>query len=258
MTELKDGLAIRLKGHTALVTGGSRGIGRSCSLLLGSCGAAVAVLYHQQERKAAEVVDQIRAGGGEALAIGADLSDESQVSEAITRTVDALGQPTILVNNAGIWKGGPIECISPSDWDQTLAVNLRSMYLCTRALVPEMKKARSGRIVNIASTAGQRGEALHSHYAASKGAVIAFTRSLAVELAPFTIRVNCVAPGWVDTEMNITPFSRDGRERIEKTIPLGRVGHAEEIASVVAFAASDLASFMTGSVFSVNGGAVMA
>ena len=135
---------------------------------------------------------------------------------------------------------------------------MRSMFLCARAAIPAMKQARSGRIVNIASTAGQRGEAFHSDYAASKGAAIAFTRSLAVELAPHGIRVNCVAPGWVDTEMCKGVFAQGGREAIEKTIPMRRVGRPDEIASAVLFAASDLSSFMTGAVVSVNGGGVMA
>jgi 3-oxoacyl-[acyl-carrier protein] reductase len=132
------------------------------------------------------------------------------------------------------------------------------MFLCTRAVVPLMKEARGGRIVNVASTAGQRGEAFHSDYAASKGAAIAFTRSLATELAPHGIRVNCVAPGWVDTDMCAEVFASGGRAAIEETIPLGRVGLPEEIAAAIVFAASDLSSFMTGAVLSVNGGAVMA
>jgi 3-oxoacyl-[acyl-carrier protein] reductase len=190
--------------------------------------------------------------------VRADLADEAQAAGAVAQAVAALGPVTILVNNAGIWEGRAVEDLSPREWDRTFHVNARSAFLCTRAVVPHMKRAGGGRIVNVASTAGQRGEAFHSDYAASKGAIIAFTRSLAVELAPAGIRVNCVAPGWVDTEMCAGAFAGGGREAIEATIPLGRVGRPEEIAGAVLFAASDLSSFMTGAVISVNGGAVMA
>ncbi len=258
MSRHETGLQINLEGHTALVTGGSRGIGRACCLLLGKAGAAVAVHYRIRRERALEVVEAVRAHGGRSLAIAGDLSLEADVTSLVDAASSALGTPTILVNNAGIWEGTGIEELTPEAWDRTLAVNLRSTYLCTRAVVPYMKRAKEGRIINIASTAGQRGEAYHSDYAASKGAAIAFTRSLATELAPHGIRVNCVAPGWVDTDMCAEVFTSGGREEIERTIPLGRVGRPEEIAAVVAFAASDLASFMTGSVLSVNGGAVAA
>jgi len=257
MGPMDPGFCINLEGHVALVTGGSRGIGRACSLALARAGASVAVHYRAREKEAAQVTELIRAGGGRAAALRADLAAEDQANELVARAVSELGPPTILVNNAGIWEGLAVDQLTAEAWDRTLAVNTRSMFLCTRAVVPHMKRARSGRIVNIASTAGQRGEAFHSDYAASKGAAIAFTRSLATELAPHGIRVNCVAPGWVDTEMSAKAFVSGGREAIEKTIPLGRVGKPEEIANAVAFAASDLASFMTGSVISVNGGAVM-
>ena len=252
------GVNVDLSGQIALVTGGSRGIGRACSLILARAGAAVAVHYGHRHADADEVVAAIRSGGGRATAVAADMAKEGEVEQAIRRATKELGAPTILVNNAGIWEGRAVEEMTPGDWDRTFAVNTRSMFLCARAVVPAMKAARAGRIVNVASTAGQRGEAFHSDYAASKGAVIAFTRSLATELASFGIRVNCVAPGWVDTEMCAEVFAHGGREKIASTIPMGRVGRPEEIAEAVLFAASDLAGFMTGSVISVNGGAVMA
>jgi 3-oxoacyl-[acyl-carrier protein] reductase len=252
------GIGIDLNGHTALVTGGSRGIGRACSLLLASAGAKVAVHYRAREEEAGRVTSSIREAGGVAEAFAADLVDEAQANRLVDEMVSSLGAPTILVNNAGIWEGRAIDEMTLAEWDRSFAVNMRSMFLCSRAVIPHMKRARSGRIVNIASTAGQRGEAFHSDYAATKGAAIAFTRSLATELASFGIRVNCVAPGWVDTEMCVEAFADGGREAIEKTIPLRRVGRPEEIAGAVVFAASDLSSFMTGSVLSVNGGAVMA
>ena len=258
MTPPSDGLPIDLTGHVALVTGGSRGIGRACSLALARAGASVAVHHRVRQAEALEVVSRIRTSAGRAEALAADLTQEGEVRTLIDRCAAGLGSPTILINNAGIWEGRGIDELSLDGWERTMAVNLRSMFLCARAVVPSMKRAGGGRIVNIASTAGQRGEAFHSDYAASKGAAIAFTRSLATELAPHGIRVNCVAPGWVDTEMCAEAFAGGGRESIERTIPLGRVGRPDEIAAAVVFAASDLSSFMTGSVISVNGGAVMA
>jgi 3-oxoacyl-[acyl-carrier protein] reductase len=251
-------LRISLEGHTALVTGGSRGIGRACSLLLGRAGARVAVHFRAREQEAARIVEAIRSEGGTALALRAEISDEAQVGEMVARTASELGPPTILVNNAGIWEGRAVDEMTLAGWERTFGINMRSMFLCARAVVPHMKRAGGGRIVNIASTAGQRGEAFHSDYAATKGAAIAFTRSLATELAAHAIRVNCVAPGWVDTEMCIEAFAAGGRQAIDRTIPLGRVGRPEEIAGAVLFAVSDLSSFMTGAVVSVNGGAVMA
>ncbi len=253
-----QGVVVDLGGQVALVTGGSRGIGRACSLILARAGAAVAVHYRHRRAEADEVVAAIRSDGGRAIAVAADVAKEGEVEAAIRRATQELGAPTILVNNAGIWEGRAVEEMTPAAWDRTFAINTRSMFLCARAVVPAMKAGHAGRIVNIASTAGQRGEAFHSDYAASKGAVIAFTRSLATELAPFGIRVNCVAPGWVDTEMCAEVFADGGRQKIASTIPMGRVGRPEEIAGAVLFAASDLAGFMTGSVISVNGGAVMA
>jgi len=252
------GVKVDLTGHVALVTGGSRGIGRACSLILARAGAAVAIHYGHRRPEADEVVAAIRSFGGRAAAVAADLAREDRIDEAIRDATQELGAPTILVNNAGIWEGTAVEQMTAAAWDRTFAINTRSMFLCARAVVPAMKAARAGRIVNIASTAGQRGEAFHSDYAASKGAVIAFTRSLATELAPFGIRVNCVAPGWVETEMCAEVFAGGGRERIAATIPMGRVGRPEEIAGAVLFACSDLCGFMTGSVISANGGAVMA
>ncbi len=252
------GVGIDLGGHVAIVTGGSRGIGRACALLIGRAGAAVAVHYRARREEADETVAALRAAGGRACAVAADLSDPAGADAIVARCTEELGTPTILVNNAGIWEGSAVDTMTAGDWDRTFAVNVRPVFLLTRAVVPAMKAAGAGRIVNIASTAGQRGEAFHSDYAASKGAVIAFTRSIATELATHGIRVNCVAPGWVDTEMCTEAFAGGGREAIERGIPMGRVGRPEEIAGAVLFAASDLCGFMTGSVISVNGGAVMA
>jgi 3-oxoacyl-[acyl-carrier protein] reductase len=175
------------------------------------------------------------------------------VDEAVHR----FGGLDILVNNAGIWKGSPVDEMTDAEWEETMAINMTGTFFCTRAAVPFMKNARWGRIINISSTAGQRGEAFHSHYAASKGAMISFTKSLAVELAPHGITVNCVAPGWVATDMSRESLLGPEREAILATIPLGRVARPEEIAGAVAFLASDLASFVTGEILNVNGGAVL-
>ena len=258
MSQAGGGVVISLEGRTAIVTGGSRGIGRACSLLLARAGARVAVHYHAREDEARQVVSAIRGSGGEAVAAHAEISEEGSVEAMVQKVAAELGAPVILVNNAGIWEGSGIDRMTLDGWERTFSINMRSMFLCARAVVPHMKRAGYGRIVNIASTAGQRGEAFHSDYAASKGAAIAFTRSLATELVPHGIRVNCVAPGWVDTDMCAGVFADGGREAIEKTIPMGRVGRPEEIAGAVLFAASDLSGFMNGAVVSVNGGAVMA
>ena len=258
MSQGRKGLIVSLEGHTAIVTGGSRGIGRACSLILARAGAKVAVHYHAREEEARDVVSTIGQAGGAALDVRAEISEEDQVDAMVETVASRLGAPTILVNNAGIWEGRAIDQMTLAGWERSFAINMRSMFLCARAVVPHMKRAGNGRIVNIASTAGQRGEAFHSDYAATKGAAIAFTRSLASELVTHGIRVNCVAPGWVDTEMCADVFADGGRAAVEKTIPMGRVGRPEEIAGAVLFAASDLSSFMNGAVVSVNGGAVMA
>jgi 3-oxoacyl-[acyl-carrier protein] reductase len=255
---MPKGVDIDLEGRVALVTGGSRGIGAACSRLLARAGAAVAVNFRSREADAAELVESIRSGGGSARAFRADLSDETEAAGLLEEVRQRLGDVTLLVNNAGIWEGTRIERLPLAAWERTFAMNMRSMFLVSRGVVPMMRRAGGGRIVNIASTAGQRGEAEHADYAATKGAAIAFTRSLGVELAADGIRVNCVAPGWVDTEMCVEAFAGGGREAIERGIPMRRVGRPDEIAGAVLFCLSDLSSFMTGAVVSVNGGAVMA
>lgn len=252
------GYPIALSGRVALVTGGSRGIGRACCLALARAGAPVAVHFGTHRQAAEQAAALIVEEGGTARVYQAEASGEGEVARLVAAVAAELGPPAILVNNAGIWEGTAVDEMSLAAWERTFSINMRSMFLFARAVVPHMKAARAGAIVNVASTAGQRGEAFHSDYAATKGAAIAFTRSLAVELAPHGIRVNCVAPGWVDTSMCDSAFAGGGREAIERTIPLRRVGRPEEIASAVLFAASDLSSFMTGAVVSVNGGAVMA
>ncbi len=248
---------IDLIGKSALVTGGSRGIGRACCLMLARAGAKVCVNYRVESPSAELLVEEIEGAGGEAFALAADVSRREDAEMLVEETVHRFGGLDILVNNAGIWKGSAVEEMTDAEWDETLAINLRGAFLCIRAAVPVMKEARAGRIVNVSSTAGQRGEAFHSHYAASKGGLISLTKSLAVELAPHGITVNCVAPGWTVTDMTSESLLGPERDGILAAIPMGRAARPEEIAGPVVFLASDLASFVNGEILNVNGGAVL-
>lgn len=248
---------IDLTGKSVLVTGGSRGIGRACCLMLARAGASVAVNYRVESPSADLLVEEIESQGGEAFALAADVSKRADAEMLVDETVARFGNIDVLVNNAGIWKSSPIDEMSDGEWDEMIGVNLTGTFNCIRAAVPPMKEARSGRIINISSTAGQRGEAFSSHYAATKGAVISLTKSIAVELAPHGILVNCVAPGWTVTDMTRDDLLGSRRESILQTIPLARAATAEEVAGAVVFLASELATFVTGEVLNVNGGAVL-
>ena len=251
-------LRIDLAGRCALVTGGSRGIGRACCLMLARAGARVAVNYRANEQAAREVVAAITAEGGSASALRADVGDAGEAARMVEDAAHLWGRLDIVVNNAAVWTDGPIESLRDEVLAETIGVNLLGSFYVTRASVPHLGRSPAGgRIIFISSTAGQRGESEHSHYAASKGALISLTKSLAPELAPRRILVNCVAPGWVDTDMNDRPFADGGRTRIEAGIPLRRVGTSDEIAGAVVFLASDYASFITGEILNVNGGAVL-
>jgi len=248
---------IDLTGKSALVTGGSRGIGKACCELLARAGARVAVNYRVERPWAELLVRSIEEQGGKAFALAADVAVREEAEMMVEETVDRFGGLDILVNNAGIWKGSPIEEMSDGEWNEMLGVNLSGTFHMIRAAVPHMKAAGSGRIINVSSTAGQRGEPFHAHYAASKSAIIGLTKSLAAELAPHGILTNCVAPGWVDTDMTEATLESDEREAVLATIPLNRVASPEEIAGAVLFLASDLASFVNGEILNVNGGAVL-
>ena len=250
-------LGFDLDGRVALVTGGSRGIGRATCELLARAGARVVVNFHARETAAARVVRAIGKAGGEATAVGADVSDPIQAQALVEEAVALYGRLDILVNNAGIWEDGPLLTMTPENWRRTLAINLDGTFFTSQAAARAMRRQRAGRIVNVASTAGQRGEALHSHYAASKGAVIALTKSWAAELARYGIYVNCVAPGWVDTDMTTPSMQGAGRRAILSTIPLGRIGTPWEIATAILFLASDAGGFTNGEILNVNGGAVL-
>ncbi|HXV77070.1 MAG TPA: 3-oxoacyl-ACP reductase family protein, partial [Candidatus Polarisedimenticolaceae bacterium] len=247
---------IDLSGKTALVTGGSRGIGKACCELLARAGARVAVNYRVERPWAELLVQRIEERGGQAFCLAADVSRPDEANMMVDETVDRFGRLDVLVNNAGVWRGDPVEEISDNEWHETVAINLTGTFHMIRSAVPYMKSSGGGRIINISSTAGQRGEAFHCHYAATKGAIIALTKSLASELAADGILTNCVAPGWVETDMTEQVLERD-RATIVSAIPLRRVARPEEIAAVVVFLASDLSSFINGEVVNVNGGSVL-
>ncbi len=252
------GFTLDLSPRTALITGGSRGIGRAAADLLARAGARVAVNYLRDEASANAAVREIRAAGGEAMALAGDVSRPEEARQLVRDVVAAWERLDILVNNAGIWDEDPAGEGRLDVWDRTYAVNQRGSFLVTDAAVPHLEKV-GGSIVFVSSTAGQRGEARHSAYAASKGALISYTKSLAAELGPRGIRVNCVAPGWVDTEMSASAL-RDpaSRAEIERLIPIGRVASPADIAGPILFLVSDLARHMQGEVVNVNGGSVLA
>ena len=248
---------IDLTGKVSLVTGGSRGIGRAVVLRLAQAGSDVAINYRRDEASAAEVEQAARELGVNARAVQADIADRQQVTAMINTVLDEFGRVDILVNNAGIWVRNPIDSLPPDRLQQTIDANLMGTFYTIMAVVSHMIERGSGTIINISSTAGQRGEAYHSPYAASKGAVQALTKSLAAELAASNIRVNCVAPGWVRTDMSRKALDAEDAQDIRRQIPLGRAATADEIAAPVLFLVSDMASFITGEVLNVNGGAVL-
>lgn len=249
---------VNLKGKIALITGGSRGIGAASALLLAKAGADVAITYHKNARAAKSVQSQIATLGRRCLTLECNVSDRSDVRKTVRSVLDRFGRIDILVNNAGVWNYGAIGSITERQWDETLDTNLKGTFFFTNAVVPGMKRRRCGKIINIASTAGQRGEPFHCHYAASKGGMIAFTKSIGPELAPFNVTANCVAPGWVDTDMSSAVLKDRRRgEEIRRSIPRGRPAMPEEIAGAVLFLASDLSNHLVGSTISVNGGSVL-
>lgn len=251
---------ISLTGKAALITGGSRGIGAAAVKLFAQAGADVVFNYRSRSDAAAQVAQEARKHGTRIEYSKADLGRMADAKKLVEFAREKLGRVDILVANAGIWneKDAPIQNLSEREWDEMIRVNLKSVYSLIHYVVPHMIAQGGGRIVAISSTAGQRGEAFHAHYAASKGAIISLVKGLSTELACHNILVNCVAPGWVDTDMSAGVLkTKSAAKTITQTIPLKRVGTAEEIAGPILFAASDLATFMTGEVINVNGGAVL-
>lgn len=249
---------IKMEGKKTLITGGSRGIGRATALLFAQAGSGVAISYQKREDAALEVKEAVEKLGGECLIFRADVSRENEVNVLVEAVIAGWGRLDVVVNNAGIWTYGEMGRMTGEIWDETMRINLDSVFYVLNAVVPQMKKQKRGWIVNVSSTAAVRGEALHSHYAASKGALHSLTKSLAAELAPYNIRVNCVAPGWVDTDMCAEVFSDlDFRKSVQESIPLKRIPPPEDIAGPILFLASDLARHITGTIIHVNGGSVL-
>jgi 3-oxoacyl-[acyl-carrier protein] reductase len=249
---------IHLEGKRALITGGSRGIGRATSLLFARAGSDVAFNYLSQEAAAAELKKEIEKIGRECLIFKTNISHEKDVKLMVKEIIQKWGQIDVVVNNAGIWTYGEMGNMTKDIWEQTLKINLDGVFHICNSVVPCMKEKKRGWIINVSSTAAVRGEAFHSHYAASKGALVSLTKSLAVELAPFNIRVNCVAPGWVDTDMCAEVFADpDFKKRVQESIPLKRIPLPEDIAGPILFLASDLARHITGEILNVNGGSVL-
>ena len=242
--------------QVALVTGASRGIGRAVAMELGRAGYAVCINYLNSEDAARQAAEALRAGGSDAIALRADVADGTAVAEMVRRTEKELGPVTLLVNNAGVAGQAQFQDISDEMWDRYLAVNLGGARNTIRAVLPHMLSEKSGAIVNISSIWGLRGASCEVAYACTKAAIIALTRSLAMELAPSGIRVNCVAPGVINTDMVQVLGQETLRDLAEQT-PLGRLGTPEDVAHAVAFLASDMASFITGQVLGADGGFIV-
>ena len=245
----------RLRQRVAIVTGASRGIGRAIALALAAEGANVVVNYASSSTAAQEVVAAITDAGGTAVALQADVSKIEQVDGLLKDTMEKFGRVDVLVNNAGITRDTLLLRMKPEDWQAVIDLNLTGVFLCTRAVSKVMLKQKSGRIINIASVAGQMGNPGQANYSAAKAGVIGFTKTVAKELASRGITVNAVAPGFIATDMT----SELKSEEILKYIPLGRYGEPEEVAGMVRFLAADAAAaYITGQVFNVDGGMVMA
>lgn len=245
------------QGRTAIVTGASRGVGRATALRLAESGANVVVNFLSAEEKAETVVELCKEKGVDAIAVQGDVSEWTAAQNIAQKTLEKFGRIDLLVLNAGIWEGSPIEEMSEETWNKVLNTNLKAAWAMTKACVPAMKKQTKGAIVLVSSTAGQRGEANFSNYAASKGGQISFTKALASELCP-KIRVNAVAPGWIETAM-VRPAFEDEKykQSVIDSIPLKRVAVTDDIALSICFLLSDWSRHITGEILNINGGAVL-
>lgn len=244
-------------GKTAIVTGSSRGVGRATAVRLAEGGANVVVNYLSNEGEAAETVAMCEAHGTRAVAIKADVSEFSGAELLEKAALDTFGQIDLLVCNAGVWDGAPIEDMSEDLWNKVINTNLKSAWAMTKACVPSIKKRPNGAIVLVSSTAGQRGEANYSNYAASKGGQISFTKALASELCP-KIRVNAVAPGWIETAMVREVFlDEDYKQSVLNAIPLRRMAATDDVALAICFLLSDWSRHITGEIININGGSVL-
>lgn len=245
-----------LDGRRALVTGGSRGVGRATALLLARSGASVGISYRSRREDADRTLDELRALGVDAFAYGGDLTEEGVVRALFERVESEFGGLDLFVGNHGIWPHSPVSIaeMSTEQWRQTQQVNVDSLFLAVREAVRMITEG--GRIVLVSSTAAQRGEAFHGDYAASKGAVVSLVKGLAVEMGSRDVTVNAVAPGWIDTEMAAPALQGQALRKAEAGIPLGRIASANDVAGPIVFLCSPLARHITGEILNVNGGAV--
>jgi 3-oxoacyl-[acyl-carrier protein] reductase len=249
-------MQISLKDRIAVVTGGSRGIGRAIAMTLAAAGATVIVNYQRNAAAADETVAAITAADGAAISIQADVSVSADVERLFKTVIDQYGTVDILVNNAGITRDTLLLRMKEDDFDTVIDTNLRGVYLCTKAALRPMTRARSGRIINITSVVGLIGNAGQSNYAAAKAGIIGFTRAVAREMASRGITVNAVAPGYIETELT-AGLGEQVRAAILEAIPLGRLGTPQDVANLVCFLASDAAAYITGQTLTVDGGMVM-
>ena len=246
-------MSFNLKGHVALVTGGSRGIGRGIALRLASEGVKVGVNYNTGAAQAQEVVEEITSGGGEAIAIQADISEQSQVTDMFRTLLERWERIDILVNNAGIRKDRLLMRMTTEEWDSAINVNLKGAYFCTKAALPQMARQRRGRIINMSSVVGVAGNPGQANYSASKAGLIGLTKTVAKEMARRNITANALAPGYIITSM-VEELSEELRSQVLARVPMGRLGTPEDIAGLVAFLCSDEAGYITGQVIRVDGG----
>jgi 3-oxoacyl-[acyl-carrier protein] reductase len=244
-------------GKTAVITGASRGVGRATALRLAEAGANVVVNYLRTDIEANETVEECKKFGVDAVAAQGDVAEWTDAQRIAQTALEKFGRIDLLVLNAGIWEGAPIEEMSEEVWNKVLNTNLKSAWAMTKACVPAMKKQEKGAIVLVSSTAGQRGEANYSNYAASKGGQISFTKALASELCP-KIRVNCVAPGWIETAMVRPVFEDENYKRqVINSIPLKRMATTDDVALSICFLLSDWSRHITGEILNINGGSVL-
>ena len=247
----------KIKGKVAIVTGAAQGMGKSVAELFAREGAKV-VVNDISEQKAKEVVEKIKSGGGESLAIKADVTNSKEISRMVEETVARFGTIHILINNAGILRPSKTEEISEEEWDLVIDVNLKGTFLCSKAVLPIMKKNRYGRIVNFSSSAGRSVSTLGGvHYTAAKAGILGFTRQLAKEVASFGINVNSVCPGLIDTEMVRSNCSPEKLKDYGHSFPISRLGKSKEVADLVLFLVSDWSSYITGASLDINGGDLM-
>ncbi|MCT6923514.1 3-oxoacyl-[acyl-carrier-protein] reductase [Metasolibacillus sp.] len=245
-----------LQNKTAVVTGASRGIGQAIALELAKQGAKVVVNYSGSEARAQQVVEQIQAAGGEAIAVQANVADSESVAQLMNKALETFGSIDILVNNAGITRDNLLMRMKEDEWDDVMNTNLKGVFLCTKAVTRQMMKQRSGRIINISSIVGVSGNAGQANYVAAKAGVIGLTKTTAKELASRNILVNAIAPGFITTDMT-DELSEELKQAMLAQIPLAKLGQPEDIAKTVVFFASDAANYITGQTLHVDGGMVM-